>query len=80
VTITSEPALGEIEIDGKFMGNTRSALRLAPGTHQITVKKSGYASWTKTVEVTAGSEMTVHADLVRTKEPTPTQKSAPAKK
>ena len=63
VTVTSLPALAEIEVDGKYMGNTRSSLRLAPGTHQVTIKRDGYLPWTKTIEVTADSELAVHADL-----------------
>jgi hypothetical protein len=63
VTFTSLPALAEIEVDGKYVGNTRSNLRLAPGTYQVTIKRDGYRPWTRTIEVTAGSEIAVHADL-----------------
>jgi hypothetical protein len=63
LTVTSLPALAEIEVDGKYMGNTRSSLRLTPGTHQVTIKRAGYLPWTKTIEVTADSELAVHADL-----------------
>jgi len=40
-----------------------SALRVPPGKHEITVTKNGYEPWTRTVEVTAGSELAVHADM-----------------
>ncbi len=80
VIVTSLPALAEIEVDGKFMGNTRSSLRLAPGTHQITIKRDGYMPWTKTVEVTADSELAVHADLHANKAASTKKSPGPAKK
>jgi len=79
VTVTSLPALAEIEVDGKYMGNTRSSLRLAPGTHQVTIKRDGYLPWTKTIEVTADSELAVHADLHSNKSAT-TKKTPTIKK
>jgi len=63
VTFTSEPALAEIEIDGKYAGSTRSVLQLSAGTHRIVINKTGYGPWTRTLEVTSHSELTVHADL-----------------
>jgi hypothetical protein len=63
VTVTSLPALAEIEVDGKYVGNTRSNLQLTPGTHQVTIKRDGYLPWSRTIEVTAGSELAVHAYL-----------------
>jgi hypothetical protein len=63
LTITSVPSLSEIEIDGKYMGSTSSRLRLTPGSHQITIKKEGYTPWTRTIEVTANSDLAVDADL-----------------
>jgi hypothetical protein len=79
VALSSVPALAEIEIDGKFMGNTRSNLHLSPGAHQITIKKVGYDVWTKAIEVTAGSELAVHADLHASR-PAAAKKTAPSKK
>jgi len=66
VIISSAPTLADIEIDGKYRGSTRSSLHLSAGTHLVTIKKVGYGVWTKTIEVTAGSELAVHAELVRT--------------
>jgi hypothetical protein len=57
IIIDSTPSGADIEIDGGFVGNTPSTLSLAPGSHQITVKKKGFAPWTKTLNVTGG---TVH--------------------
>jgi hypothetical protein len=57
----------DIEIDGNFMGNTPSTLTLSPGKHEVVVKKVGYANWTRSMIVGAGSvrlnaEMTSNSD------------------
>jgi hypothetical protein len=54
VMIASSPAGADIEVDGKFMGNTPSSLHLSPGDHTITIKKAGYKEWTRTMTVTDG--------------------------
>jgi hypothetical protein len=65
VTVDSVPSGADIEIDGAFVGNTPSTVSVAPGSHQIVVKKKGFTDWTKTLNVTGG---TVHlnADLEQT--------------
>jgi CRISPR/Cas system-associated exonuclease Cas4 (RecB family) len=55
VTIDSTPPRADIEIDGAFVGNTPSTVSVAPGRHQIAVKKKGFTDWTKTLNVTGGS-------------------------
>jgi hypothetical protein len=81
VTVTSLPTLAEIEVDGKFVGSTRSVLQLTVGTHRIVINKAGYAQWIRTLEVTSSGELTVHADLLRATVPAKTApaKTAPAK-
>lgn len=79
VTITSTPALADIEIDGKYAGSTKSSIKLATGTHAITVKKDGYEPWSRTVEVAEGSDLTINADL-RPTQKAPAQNTAPSKK
>lgn len=53
--IDSTPPGADIEIDGAFVGNTPSSVSVAPGSHQIAVKKKGFTDWTKTLNVTGGS-------------------------
>ena len=55
VTVESTPAGADIEIDGAFVGNTPSILNVAAGSHDIAVKKKGFADWTKKLNVTGGS-------------------------
>jgi hypothetical protein len=56
----------DIEIDGNFVGNTPSTLTVAPGKHEIAVKKTGYAPWTRSMMVGAGS-VRLSAEMVGSK-------------
>ena len=65
--IDSAPPGADIEIDGAFVGNTPSTLNLAPGNHQVVVKKKGFATWTKSLTVSGGS-VHLSAELERVQE------------
>jgi len=45
----------DIEMDGSFVGNTPSTIKLAAGEHLITVKKTGYKNWDRKIKVSGGS-------------------------
>ena len=62
LAITSTPPGADIEVDGGFVGNTPSTVSLTPGSHQIVVKKKGFADWTKTLNVTGGN-VSLNAEL-----------------
>jgi hypothetical protein len=47
ISIESTPPGADIEIDGAFVGNTPSTVNVAAGSHDIAVKKKGFADWTK---------------------------------
>lgn len=65
----------DIEVDGSFVGNTPSQLSLAPGKHEITVKKKDYVAWTRTVLV-SGSGIHLNAELEpETASPSPNVKN-----
>ena len=53
----------DIEVDGSFVGSTPSTLNLAPGKHEIVVRKAGYKDWTRSMMVTGGA-VHVSADMV----------------
>jgi hypothetical protein len=55
LSIDSAPTGADIEIDGAFVGNTPSTVVVALGSHQIAVKKKGFADWTKTLNVSGGT-------------------------
>ena len=54
VEVSSNQAGADIEIDGNFVGNTPSTIKLTPGPHTITVKKSGYKRWERKMTVSGG--------------------------
>jgi len=55
VSFDSTPTGADIEIDGAFVGNTPSTINVAAGSHDIAVKKKGFADWTKKLNVTGGN-------------------------
>lgn len=55
LTIDSTPPGADIEIDGAFVGNTPSTVSVTAGSHQIAVKKKGFADWTKTLNISGGT-------------------------
>ena len=52
--ITSTPPGADIEVDGKFVGNTPSSISVAPGDHDITIKKTGFIAWERRTTVSTG--------------------------
>lgn len=62
LSITSVPDGADIEIDGSFMGNTPSSLVLAPGDHDVSVKKSGYKAWERKLKI-SGGDVSLKAEL-----------------
>jgi lipid-binding SYLF domain-containing protein len=63
LTVTSEPGYAEVELNRNFNGLTPRTKQIAPGQYQITVNKKGFEPWVKTVTVTAGEAVTIHAKL-----------------
>ena len=57
--IESTPPGADISVDGAFVGNTPSTVTVAPGAHEITVTKKGFADWSRKLNVTGGS---IHLD------------------
>lgn len=62
VMITSALSGADIEIDGSFVGSTPTTLQLNAGPHEISVK-SGGSQWQRTLQVTAGSNISLNADV-----------------
>lgn len=55
LVIQSTPPGADIEIDGSFVGNTPSTVTVPGGSHQVIVKKQGFADWSRTLNVTGGT-------------------------
>lgn len=56
----------DINIDGKFRGQTPSTVDVDPGEHQVVVKKPGFVPWERTLTVTGG-DITLNAELDKLK-------------
>ncbi len=63
VTVTSEPAGADIEIDGNYEGSTPSQLSLAPAEYIIRVARPGHKVWERKVIIKSGSAKTFNAIL-----------------
>lgn len=63
VSLESNPADAEVEVDGSFVGNTPSDVQLTEGEHTITVKKAGFKDWERKLKVSAGNSVHLSADL-----------------
>ena len=65
LSIDSNPPGADIDVDGNFVGSTPSTVDVTLGNHDITVKKRGYAEWTRHMNITGGS-IHLAADLDHT--------------
>ncbi len=63
VNVISDPGGAEVEIDGAYYGNTPGLIQMTPGLHTITIRATGYAPWKRTLNIAAGSNLTVKADM-----------------
>lgn len=63
ITITSLPDGADIEVDGKFLGNTPATVKLSAGPHSIVVTLPGFANFARTVDLPRSSKLTLKAVL-----------------
>ena len=63
VVVNSDPAGADIELNGKFVGNTPSTIQVKAGSASVTVKKAGFKTWGRTVDISEGSAITLNASL-----------------
>jgi len=63
VTLKSTPAGADINVDGKWMGNTPSTIRLSAGEHEISIEKEGMTPWQRNMTVSAGGTIDIDAKL-----------------
>jgi hypothetical protein len=66
VQLSSDPTGAEIAIDGNYVGNTPSLIKLKPGTHSIRMTLPGYAPWVRSIETAAGESRNFAATLDKT--------------
>jgi len=60
--ISSAPDGADIQIDGNYVGSTPSTIGAAPGQHRVSIKKSGFKPWERTITVSSG-QVNVNASL-----------------
>lgn len=63
VLVASDPAGAEIYVDGNFVGQTPSTLHVAGGSHRIELKAEGRKPWVRELQITKGSQVSVHPEL-----------------
>jgi hypothetical protein len=65
VRFTSAPYGAEVDVDGSYWGTTPTAdfTRLPAGAHTIVVKKLGYKTWERKIDLAGGDDRTVNAEL-----------------
>jgi hypothetical protein len=63
IVVSSTPDRADITVDSKFLGTTPSTIRLAPGEHSVTIERSGFKAWRRTMTVTAGGSITLDVTL-----------------
>jgi PEGA domain len=65
----SDPTGADIEVDGSFVGNTPSDVRVTEGEHTVTVTKAGFRDWQRKLKVTSGSSVHLNAELEKIQSP-----------
>src|SRR4029077_5418226 len=66
VNVSSTPQNADVEVDGKFVGNTPSSVAVSVGEHSVKVSKKGYQPWERKLTVSGGS-VNVNAELEQEK-------------
>jgi len=69
LSIASIPDGADIEIDGSFVGNTPSDLKVPEGDRSIVLKKPGYKNWERKMKVVAGSSIHLNAEMEKSTNP-----------
>ncbi|MDD8026223.1 MAG: PEGA domain-containing protein [Acidobacteriota bacterium] len=64
LTILSTPSPAEVYVDGTFVATTPvSSLQIEAGPHKIEIQKSGYKTWSRTMQVLANSPVKIEVEL-----------------
>ena len=66
ISITSSPPGATIQVDGSIIGNTPSSIDVVGGDHHVTVFKTGYKPWERTLTVSGGT-LNLNAELAKEK-------------
>jgi hypothetical protein len=61
--VASEPTGADIEVNGKFVGNTPSTIAVQSGLATVSIKKTGFKDWSRAMDVSDGSSINLRANL-----------------
>ena len=62
ISVASNPAGADIEVDGGFVGNTPSTIEVASGQHTVRVSKNGFQDWQRKLTASGGN-VNLNAEL-----------------
>ena len=65
VNVSTDPAGADVSVDGDFVGNAPATLKLKPGRHTISVEQTGYAKWSREMNVLEGATSNLNATLTK---------------
>jgi len=65
LVLTSEPSGAEIEINGEFIGNTPTTIATKDGSVTLRMKKAGFQTWERTLNLNPGDRRTINSQLMR---------------
>jgi hypothetical protein len=68
IEVNSDPTGADVELEGKFVGNTPTTLRLKPGEYTLTVRKAGFVPWTRKLAAIPENQLRVMAQLEKTQQ------------
>lgn len=63
VSVTANVDAADVSVDGMFVGNTPTNLKLPPGIHVIEVSKNGYGNYKRELHVYANSDSPLKVEL-----------------
>ncbi len=63
VVVKSDPEGADISVDGRFFGNAPSTVQLVAGDHLVSIEKTGFKPWQRTIRVTPGGIVTLNSVL-----------------
>jgi hypothetical protein len=66
VIVESTPSGCDVYVDGQFVRNSPATLKLAAGSHTLSVRAAGYKDWSRQMDVESGSEVHLTATLEKT--------------
>jgi hypothetical protein len=63
VSIRSTPPGAEVTVDGRYLGNAPSTVRLPAGDHVLTITAAGHKTWERRIHLTPGGDTNIAAAL-----------------